>query len=59
MKSMFKTLTALALGALALTAQAEQLKVMTSGGFTAAYKVLGPQYAQRSGDTLDTILGRY
>jgi len=57
MKSMFKTLTALALGALALTAQAEQLKVMTSGGFTAAYKVLGPQYAQRSGDTLDTILG--
>ena len=57
MKSMFKTLTALALGALALTAQAEQLKVMTSGGFTAAYKVLSPQYAQRSGDTLDTILG--
>ena len=57
MKALFKTLTALALGALALSAQAEQLKVMTSGGFTAAYKVLGPQYAQRSGDTLDTILG--
>ncbi len=52
-----KTLTALALSALALTAQAEQLKVMTSGGFTAAYKLLGPQYAKQSGDTLDTILG--
>ncbi|OIN44145.1 molybdenum ABC transporter substrate-binding protein [Pseudomonas azotoformans] len=57
MKALFKTLTALALGALALSAQAEQLKVMTSGGFTAAYKLLGPQYAKHSGDTLDTILG--
>lgn len=56
MKALSQTLTALALGALALTAQAEQLKVMTSGGFTAAYKLLGPQYAQRSGDTLDTCL---
>ena len=57
MKVLSQTLTALALGALALTAQAEQLKVMTSGGFTAAYKLLGPQYTQRSGDTLDTVLG--
>jgi len=57
MKSLFKTLAALALGALALTAQAEELKVMTSGGFTAAYKLLGPQYARHSGDTLDTVLG--
>jgi molybdate transport system substrate-binding protein len=57
MAALLKTLTALALGALALTAQAEQLKVMTSGGFTAAYKLLGPQYAAQSGDTLDTILG--
>ncbi|WP_338490033.1 substrate-binding domain-containing protein [Pseudomonas trivialis] len=57
MKFLSKTLTALALSALALTAQAEQLKVMTSGGFTAAYKLLGPQYAKQSGDTLDTILG--
>ena len=57
MKSLFKTLAALALGALALTAQAEELKVMTSGGFTAAYKLLGPQYAQHSSDTLDTVLG--
>ena len=57
MKPLFKTLTAVVLGTLALTAHAEQLKVMTSGGFTAAYKLLGPQYAEQSGDTLDTILG--
>ena len=57
MGPLFKTLAALALGALALTAQAEELKVMTSGGFTAAYKLLGPQYARHSGDTLDTVLG--
>ncbi|WP_460137394.1 substrate-binding domain-containing protein [Pseudomonas sp. S1_E04] len=57
MKPLVKTLMALALGTLALTAQAEELKVMTSGGFTAAYKLLGPQYAKHSGDTLDTILG--
>lgn len=30
---------------------------MTSGGFTAAYKQLGPQYAAQSGDTLVTVLG--
>lgn len=57
MKPLFKTLTAVVLGALALSAQAEELKVMTSGGFTAAYKLLGPQYAKHSGDTLDTVLG--
>ena len=57
MKPLFKTLAAVVLGTLALSAQAEQLNVMTSGGFTAAYKLLGPQYAEQSGDTLDTILG--
>ncbi|PRW94407.1 substrate-binding domain-containing protein [Pseudomonas fluorescens] len=57
MKPLFKTLAVVVLGTLALSAQAEQLKVMTSGGFTAAYKLLGPQYAEQSGDTLDTILG--
>lgn len=57
MKPLFKTLSAVVLGALALSAQAEELKVMTSGGFTAAYKLLGPQYAKHSGDTLDTVLG--
>ena len=57
MKPLLKTLAAVVLGTLALSAQAEQLKVMTSGGFTAAYKLLGPQYAKQSGDTLETILG--
>lgn len=60
MKSLFKTpLAVLVLGvaALSTTVQAEELKVMTSGGFTAAYKVLGPEYAASSGDTLNTILG--
>ncbi|WP_249675900.1 substrate-binding domain-containing protein [Pseudomonas abieticivorans] len=60
MNALFKTCTATALLAgIAFSTQAlaEELKVMTSGGFTAAYKVLGPQFAQQHGDTLDTILG--
>jgi len=40
-----------------LTVQAEEIRVMTSGGFTAAYKLLGPKFAADSGNTLDTILG--
>ncbi|HEY0297525.1 MAG TPA: substrate-binding domain-containing protein [Bordetella sp.] len=38
-------------------AQAAELHVMTSGGFTAAYNQLGPRFAQATGNTLDTILG--
>jgi molybdate transport system substrate-binding protein len=38
-------------------AQAEELRVMTSGGFTAAYKALGPKFAASTGNTLDTALG--
>jgi molybdate transport system substrate-binding protein len=51
--------TSLLLAGVALggTAQAEALNVMTSGGFTAAYKLLGPGYSAASGDTLSTILG--
>jgi hypothetical protein len=41
----------------ASTAQAEDIRVMTSGGFTAAYKILGPQFAGESGNTLETTLG--
>ena len=37
--------------------QAAQLRVMSSGGFTAAYKLLGPGFAASTGNTLDTILG--
>ncbi|MDD0968791.1 MULTISPECIES: substrate-binding domain-containing protein [Pseudomonas] len=52
------TVTALLAGlAFNVAAQAEELRVMTSGGFTAAYKILGPKFAANSGNTLDTILG--
>jgi molybdate transport system substrate-binding protein len=52
-------LTSLGLTSLGLStlAQAEELHVMTSGGFTAAYKILGPKFAASTGNTLDTALG--
>lgn len=56
----FFNFTALALVAslgLSSIAQAEEIRVMTSGGFTAAYKILGPKFAESSGNTLDTALG--
>ncbi len=40
-----------------VAAYAADLHVMTSGGFTAAYKALGPEFAKETGNTLDTILG--
>lgn len=42
---------------LAPTVHAEDLHVMTSGGFTAAYKILGPKFAEQSGDKLETAQG--
>lgn len=55
LKAQFATL---AIGLCALTAaHAEQLNVMTSGGFTAAFQRLSPMYAQASGDTVETVLG--
>ena len=50
-------LSAVALLAFSALAHAEQLNVMTSGGFTAAYKILGPKFAAATGNTLDTQLG--
>jgi molybdate transport system substrate-binding protein len=41
----------------ATAVQAAELHVMSSGGFTAAYKILGPRFAATSGNTLDTALG--
>lgn len=41
----------------ATTVQAAELHVVSSGGFTAAYKILGPKFAAASGNTLDTALG--
>jgi molybdate transport system substrate-binding protein len=53
---------ALALGlagllALAGAAGAAEVRVMTSGGFTAAYRVLGPEFERATGHTLSTALG--
>lgn len=59
MKTLAKHLAALSIGLCALSAgaSAEELDVMTSGGFTAAFKQLNPTFAQRSGDTIHTVLG--
>lgn len=43
--------------AVAANVQAADLHVMTSGGFTAAYKALGPKFASDTGNTLETELG--
>nr|WP_159839586.1 substrate-binding domain-containing protein [Burkholderia sp. 8Y] len=39
------------------SAHAAELDVMTSGGFTAAYQALGPEFTRATGNTLHTILG--
>ncbi|SAL47620.1 substrate-binding domain-containing protein [Caballeronia humi] len=60
MKSiLLKFCTAALVGSAAVAAnvQAADLHVMSSGGFTAAYKLLGPKFAASTGDTLDTALG--
>lgn len=46
-----------ATAAFAANVQAAELHVMSSGGFTAAYKLLGPRFASTTGNTLDTALG--
>ena len=59
MKKLFNV-TALALVTilgLSPVAQAQEIRVMTSGGFTAAYKILGPKFAASTGNSLDTALG--
>jgi len=60
MKTLFLKLCAAALvatSAVAAPVQAAELHVMSSGGFTAAYKVLGPKFASQTGNTLNTALG--
>ncbi|WP_176508547.1 MULTISPECIES: substrate-binding domain-containing protein [Pseudomonas] len=57
MRNSMKALLTAALLAGCSLAQAAELTVMTSGGFTAAYKQLGPKYAAQSGDKLVTVLG--
>jgi molybdate transport system substrate-binding protein len=38
-------------------ASAEEVKVMISGGFASAYRGLGPQFEEMTGDTLVTVWG--
>ena len=59
MKKLFKVAALGLLVSLGLStlAQAEEIRVMTSGGFTAAYKILGPKFAAATGNTLHTDLG--
>jgi molybdate transport system substrate-binding protein len=57
MKTLFNYAALLLIAGLSTIAQAEELHVMTSGGFTAAYKILGPEFAKSTGNTLDTALG--
>jgi molybdate transport system substrate-binding protein len=55
--SAFAFIGGVAAAATAATVNAAELHVMSSGGFTAAYKILGPKFAAASGNTLDTALG--
>ena len=38
-------------------ASADEVKVMISGGFASAYRDLGPQFEEATGDTLVTVWG--
>ncbi|UZE14413.1 substrate-binding domain-containing protein [Pseudomonas sp. B21-053] len=57
MKKLFNFAALILIASLSTAAQAEEIRVMTSGGFTAAYKILGPEFAASTGNTLDTALG--
>jgi len=60
MKSLLLKIVGVALIAASVAsanARAAELHVMSSGGFTAAYKLLGPKFTSATGDTLDTALG--
>ncbi|BCQ26760.1 extracellular solute-binding protein [Caballeronia sp. NK8] len=60
MKNLFLKVCAAGLVAASVASagvQAAELHVMSSGGFTAAYKLLGPKFTAASGNTLDTALG--
>ncbi|MGF6770272.1 molybdate transport system substrate-binding protein [Paraburkholderia sp. GAS199] len=54
---LFKLCTCALLATTAVAASAAELHVMSSGGFTAAYQVLGPKFTAATGNTLDTQLG--
>ena len=39
------------------TEATREVRVITSGGFTAAYKILGPEFEKTTGIPLDTAYG--
>jgi len=58
--TMIRTWVAVCAAAAALfapTVHAEDIRVMTSGGFTAACKILAPKFAEQSGDRLELVQG--
>ncbi|MCC8537001.1 substrate-binding domain-containing protein [Xanthomonas axonopodis pv. poinsettiicola] len=58
MKSLWKRLTVLvACAVLCATATAHELTVMTSGGFSAAFERLAPQYSEQAGVEIQTVHG--
>lgn len=57
MKKLFNYAALALIATLSSVAQAEEIRVMTSGGFTAAYKILGPEFAAATDNTLHTDLG--
>ncbi|RON44689.1 molybdenum ABC transporter substrate-binding protein [Pseudomonas frederiksbergensis] len=57
MKKLFNYAALVLIASLSTFARAEEIRVMTSGGFTAAYKILGPEFAAATGNTLSTALG--
>ncbi|MBV8658808.1 MAG: substrate-binding domain-containing protein [Burkholderiales bacterium] len=60
MKNLFLKLcaaTLIATSAATVNVHAADLHVMTSGGFTAAYKLLGAKFASQTGNELETVLG--
>src|SRR5471030_2783320 len=57
MKKLFSYAALVLIASLSTVAQAEEIRVMTSDGFTAAYKILGPEFAASTGNTLHADLG--
>ncbi len=56
-KSILRALAATALALAVGAVQADQVEVMNSGGFSAAYKALKPKFEAASGHTLSTAWG--
>jgi molybdate transport system substrate-binding protein len=57
LRSAVLALGVVVVGLLPAAARADDLRVMNSGGFTAAYKALGPGFEQATGQTLVTAWG--